>query len=135
MTSWRSNRCCCRARLLARGRDGQVPATAPDQSFFQDDNAQASRFAGLAGVSIDVVDTGRLQKPMYKQRVLTDIGGGYYVIVAWCHSIASMSTIPNNAPPIYSRGSVLWVSAQNTVRRRVSDIVREDYAWVPRGQR
>lgn len=111
--------------------NGQVPTTAPDVGFFDDDTREAARFAPLAGVSIDVIDTSRLPKALYKQRVLTDIVNGYFVIVAWCHSIASMTTIPNNARPDYQRGSPLWVSAQNTIRRRVADIVREDYAWVP----
>lgn len=111
--------------------NGQVPTTAPDIAFFDDDTREAARFAPLAGVSIDVVDTARLPKALYRQRVITDIISGHWVIVAWCHSIASMTTIPNNVRPDYSRGSVLWVSAQNTTRRRVSDIVKEDYGWVP----
>lgn len=112
--------------------NGQVPATAPEISFYNDDEREARRFAPLARVDIQVVDTGRLPKLLYKQRVLTDIASGHWVIVAWCHSIASMSTIPNNAIPDYRPGGVLWVSAQNTARRRIRDIVNEDYTWVPK---
>lgn len=111
--------------------NGQVHSGAVDHGFYNDDVNEANRFAPLAGVDIQVVDTGRLQKLLYKQRVLTDIAAGHWVIVAWCHSIASMCTIPNNVVPNYSRGSTLWISAMNTARRRIRDIVKEDYAWVP----
>jgi hypothetical protein len=111
--------------------NGMMPGNARDLAFLQDDQTEASRFAPLEGVNIEVLDSSWMQKLIYKRRVLTDLAGGSWVIVAWCHSIASMCTIPNGVMPNYERGSVLWVSAQNMVRRRVSDIVREDYAWVP----
>ena len=112
--------------------NGQVPGGAKETGFYQDDVREANRFAPLANVDIQVVDTGHLSKLLYKQRVLTDIASGHWVIVAWCHSIASMYTRPNNAAPDYRRGGVLWVSAMNMTRRRIRDVVIEDYAWVPR---
>lgn len=111
--------------------DGRVPASAPDISFYNDDLNEANRFSVATGVDIDVVNTSFIPKILYKRRVLTDVATGHWVIVAWCHSIASMCTIPNNANQDYQQGGVLWVSAQNMTRRRVSDIVSEDYAWVP----
>ena len=110
--------------------NGQAPIAAADRGFYDDDQREAVRFSAAARVDIEVVDTSRLPKPLYKQRILTDVANGYWVIVAWCHSIASMCTIPDNVTRNYSRGSYLWISAQNMTRRRISDIVTEDYGWV-----
>ena len=113
--------------------DGEIPRIALDLSFYQDDLKEANRFTGLAGVNrIEVVDSGPFSKSQYQQRVLTDTAAGHWVIVAWCHSIASMCTVPNDAIPNYRKGGVLWVSAQNMTRRRIRDVVEEDYQWVPR---
>jgi len=109
--------------------NGEVPASAHDRCFYDDDVKEAARYGPAEGVDIEVVDTARTPMRLYTQRVLTDIACGQWVIVVWCHSIASMTRIPNNAPEIYHKGP-LFISAQNTSRRRVCDIVREDYGWV-----
>jgi hypothetical protein len=111
--------------------NGRVVGGAREIRFLQDDQREVERFAPLANVEIQVVDTGCLEKRLYKQRILTDIASGHWIIVSWCHSIASMCTIPNNAAPDYRPGGVLWISAMNMTRRRICDIVDEDYAWVP----
>lgn len=112
--------------------NGMVPAGVAASRFYDDDVGESNRFAPLAQVDIQVIDTGHLPKLLYKQRVLTDTALGNWVIVSWCHSIASMCTVPNNAAPNFGKGGVLWVSAMNMARRRVIDIVNEDYAWLPR---
>lgn len=114
--------------------NGEVYEGAAHPGFYQDDLREANRFERLANIDIQVVDTGRLSKLLYKQRVLTDIASGHWVIVSWCNSIASMHTRPINANAAadYLEGGVLFVDAFEMTRKRICDVVIEDYAWVPR---
>lgn len=111
--------------------DGLVPLGAAAPLFRDEDVCESAEFSLRAGVEIKVVDTGALPKEAYKEGVLADLALGDWVIVSWCHSIASMATQPNNPTGGLLEGGDLWISAQNESRRRIADVVREDYSWVP----
>lgn len=94
------------------------------------DKAAAADLETRLGMQITVVDSWLFNRDQYQHRVRLAMALGQWVIVAWCHSIASMRTVPNGATDC-SRDSPRWVSAMAMLQRRVSDVVREDYGWIP----
>lgn len=108
--------------------NGQVPLLVAEKAFYEDDVKEVKRFLKFVNVGITVVNTADLTKDLYKNRVLHDINK-HWIIVAWCHSIASMRTIPNS--PIQDN-SVLVNSAENMTKRAICDIVKDYFDWVPK---
>ena len=108
--------------------NGQIPLGAAEKDFYNDDLAEVARFLKYVKVGITVVNTADLTKDLYKNRVLHDIDK-HWIIVAWCHSIASMRTIPDSPIQDYS---VVVNSAENMKKIAICDILKDYFDWVPK---